>query len=82
MQGEEVIRGIDLDIQPGEKIAIVGATGAGKSTLINLLSRFYEFEKGEICLDDHSINDFRLQSLRKHVGYCPTRCVFVCRHHI
>jgi len=65
---EEVIRGIDLDIQPGEKIAIVGATGAGKSTLINLLSRFYEFEKGEIYLDDHSIKDFRLQSLRKHVG--------------
>ena len=65
---EEVIRGIDLDIQPGEKIAIVGATGAGKSTLINLLSRFYEFEKGAICLDDHSIKDFRLQSLRKHVG--------------
>ena len=65
---EEVIRGINLDIQPGEKIAIVGATGAGKSTLINLLSRFYEFEKGAICLDDHSINDFRLQSLRKHVG--------------
>tara|TARA_B100001059_G_scaffold35659_1_gene28669 strand:- start:24521 stop:26284 length:1764 start_codon:yes stop_codon:yes gene_type:complete len=65
---EEVIRGIDLDIQPGEKIAIVGATGAGKSTLINLLSRFYEFEKGEIYLDDQSIKDFRLQSLRKHVG--------------
>lgn len=65
---EEVIRGINLDIQPGEKIAIVGATGAGKSTLINLLSRFYEFEKGAICLDNHSIKDFRLQSLRKHVG--------------
>jgi subfamily B ATP-binding cassette protein MsbA len=65
---EEVIRGINLDIQPGEKIAIVGATGAGKSTLINLLSRFYEFEKGAICLDDHSIKEFRLQSLRKHVG--------------
>ncbi|MDG1028221.1 MAG: ABC transporter ATP-binding protein [Flavobacteriaceae bacterium] len=65
---EEVIHGIDLEIQPGEKIAIVGATGAGKSTLINLLSRFYEFHKGEICLDDHSIKDFRLQSLRKHVG--------------
>jgi ABC-type multidrug transport system fused ATPase/permease subunit len=68
VEDEEVIRGIDLDIQPGEKIAIVGATGAGKSTLINLLSRFYEFEKGAICLDDHSIKDFRLQSLRKHVG--------------
>ena len=65
---QEVIHGIDLEIQPGEKIAIVGATGAGKSTLINLLSRFYEIDKGEICLDDHSIKDFRLQSLRKHMG--------------
>ena len=66
--GEEVIRGIDLEIQPGERIAIVGATGAGKSTLINLLSRFYEFDKGAIDLDDHSIRDFKLSSLRKHVG--------------
>ena len=66
--GEEVIRGIDLEIQPGERIAIVGATGAGKSTLINLLSRFYEFDKGAIVLDDHSIRDFKLSSLRKHVG--------------
>lgn len=66
--GEEVIRGIDLEIQPGGRIAIVGATGAGKSTLINLLSRFYEFDKGAIDLDDHSIRDFKLSSLRKHVG--------------
>lgn len=66
--GEEVINSIDLEIQPGEKIAIVGATGAGKSTLINLISRFYEFEKGEICLDNRSIKDFKLKSLRRHVG--------------
>ena len=67
-RGEEVICGIDLEIQPGERIAIVGATGAGKSTLINLLSRFYEFDKGAIDLDDHSIRDFKLSNLRKHVG--------------
>ncbi|MEC8397820.1 MAG: ABC transporter ATP-binding protein [Bacteroidota bacterium] len=66
--GEEVINSIDLEIQPGEKIAIVGATGAGKSTLINLISRFYEFEKGEIRLDNRSIKDFKLKSLRKHIG--------------
>ena len=65
---EKVIHGINLEILPGEKIAIVGATGAGKSTLINLLSRFYEFETGEICLDDRSIKEYVLNSLRKHVG--------------
>ena len=66
--GEEVLHSIDLEIQPGEKIAIVGATGAGKSTLINLISRFYEFEKGEIRLDNRSIKDFKLKSLRRHIG--------------
>jgi len=66
--GEEVLHSIDLEIQPGEKIAIVGATGAGKSTLINLISRFYEFEKGEIRLDNRSIKDFKLKSLRTHIG--------------
>jgi ATP-binding cassette subfamily B multidrug efflux pump len=65
---EKVIHGINLEILPGEKIAIVGATGAGKSTLINLLSRFYEFQTGEICLDDRSIKEYVLNSLRKHVG--------------
>ena len=66
--GEEVIHGIDLEINPGEKIAIVGATGAGKSTLINLLSRFYEFETGAVYLDGCSIKEFKLKSLRNHVG--------------
>ena len=68
LHGEEVIHRIDLEIQPGEKIAIVGATGAGKSTLINLLSRLYEFEEGEIFIDDHSIKDFTIRSLRQHLG--------------
>ena len=68
LHGEEVIHRINLEIQPGEKIAIVGATGAGKSTLINLLSRLYEFEEGEIFIDDHSIKDFTIRSLRQHLG--------------
>ena len=67
-QGEEVIRDLNLLIQPGEKIAIVGSTGAGKSTLINLLSRFYEYDSGEIYLDDIKIRDFSLKSLRGHIG--------------
>ena len=67
-KGEEVIRDLNLLIQPGEKIAIVGSTGAGKSTLINLLSRFYEYDSGEIYLDDIKIRDFSLKSLRGHIG--------------
>ena len=66
--GEEVIHGINFEIKPGEKIAVVGATGAGKSTIINLLSRFYEFDEGSILLDKNSIKDFSLNGLRKHIG--------------
>lgn len=66
--GEEVIRGINLTIRPGEKIAIVGSTGAGKSTLINLLARFYEYDSGEIYIDNIKIRDFSLKSLRSHIG--------------
>jgi len=66
--GEEVLHGINLEIKPGEKIAVLGATGAGKSTIINLLSRFYEFDEGSILLDKNSIKDFSLNGLRKHIG--------------
>jgi len=68
LQGEEVLHGISIDIKPGETVAIVGATGAGKSTIINLLSRFYEFESGDITIDSISIKDFELNALRKHVA--------------
>ena len=66
--GEQVLNGISLNIKAGETIAIVGATGAGKSTIINLLSRFYEYESGEITIDTISIKDFELNSLRKHLA--------------
>ena len=68
LPGEEVLHGISLDIKPCETVAIVGATGAGKSTIINLLSRFYEFESGDITIDSISIKDFELNALRKHVA--------------
>lgn len=66
--GEEVLHGISLDIKAGETVAIVGATGAGKSTIINLLSRFYEYDSGDITIDSISIKDFELNALRKHVA--------------
>ena len=68
VSSEQVLYGINLNVKPGEKIAIVGSTGAGKSTIINLLSRFYENERGIIKIDDISIKDFSIQSLRKHLG--------------
>ena len=68
MPGEEVLKGIDLAVKAGETVAIVGATGAGKSTLINLITRFYEFDQGDIKIDGTSIRDFKLNNLRSHVA--------------
>ncbi len=68
IEGEEVLKGINIEVQPGEKIAIVGATGAGKSTIINLLSRLYEFDSGDIRIDDTSIRDYSVENLRKNVA--------------
>jgi ATP-binding cassette subfamily B multidrug efflux pump len=65
---EYVIKGIDLDVKAGQTIAIVGATGAGKSTIINLLNRFYEINSGSIFMDKHNIEDFTLVSLRKQIA--------------
>ncbi|MES2574840.1 MAG: ABC transporter ATP-binding protein [Bacteroidota bacterium] len=65
---EYVIKGIDLDVKAGETVAIVGATGAGKSTIINLLNRFYEINSGTIAIDDHNIENYTLSSLRKQIA--------------
>ena len=66
--GETVLHKINLKIKAGETVAIVGSTGAGKSTIINLLSRLYEFDSGEITIDNRSIRLFNLKELRKHIG--------------
>ena len=65
---EEVIKGIDLNVQAGQTIAIVGSTGAGKSTIINLLNRFYEINSGTICIDHNTIENYTLESLRKQIA--------------
>lgn len=65
---EEVLHGISFSIAAGETVAIVGATGAGKSTIINLLSRFYEFDSGDITIDGTSVRDYDLTTLRKQVA--------------
>lgn len=65
---EYVIKGIDLSVAAGKTVAIVGATGAGKSTIINLLNRFYEINSGTICIDGHNIENYTLNSLRKQIA--------------
>jgi len=65
---EPVIKSISFSVKPGETIAIVGATGAGKSTIINLLSRFYEINEGVISIDNKSIKEYTLASLRSNIA--------------
>ena len=66
--GETVINDISVEIKSGEKVALVGATGAGKSTIINLISRLYEYDSGDIEIDGISIRDYDLKSLRNRVS--------------
>ncbi len=68
LKDEEVLHGISFDVKAGDTIAIVGATGAGKSTIINLLNRFYEINSGSITVDGTNINDYTLASLRTHIA--------------
>ena len=66
--GEMVLKGIDLEINRGEVVALVGASGSGKSTIVNLVERFYDASTGDIYFDDVNILDINLQDLRKHIA--------------
>ena len=68
IKNEEVLKGINLHVDSGETIAIVGSTGAGKSTIINLLNRFYEIDSGEILIDNQNIKNYTIASLRKQIA--------------
>lgn len=67
-QGEEVLHGVSFTAEPGQTIAIVGPTGAGKSTIINLVARFYDPTAGAVLIDGHDLRDVKLQSLRSQLG--------------
>jgi ATP-binding cassette subfamily B protein len=69
--GEEVLHGIDLDVPAGTTVALVGHTGAGKSTIAKLLARFYEPTSGRITIDGRDLNDVTLESLRHQLGIVP-----------
>ncbi|MBQ0151827.1 MAG: ABC transporter ATP-binding protein [Chryseobacterium sp.] len=65
---QEVLKGIDFKVNPGETVAIVGATGAGKSTIISLITRLYDINSGEIYIDGVELRDYELYNLRSHIG--------------
>ena len=68
IQDDPVLKGISFHSNPGQTIAIVGATGAGKSTIVNLLSRFYDIDSGDILIDGKSIYSVEMQNLRSHIA--------------
>lgn len=67
-EGKNVLKDIHFHVHPGEKIALVGPTGSGKTTIINLLMRFYDVTNGTIKIDGHDIRDYKLNELRKKIG--------------
>ncbi|MFC6591068.1 ABC transporter ATP-binding protein [Deinococcus lacus] len=69
--GEPILRGISLDAQPGQTVALVGPSGAGKTTLVNLLPRFWDVTAGRILLDGHDIREYAVADLRAHIGLVP-----------
>jgi len=69
--GRETLHGIDLEVQPGETVALVGETGAGKSTLVKLVARFYDADTGQLLIDGIPIGDLDLRAYRRRLGYVP-----------
>ncbi|MFC1908374.1 ABC transporter ATP-binding protein [Chloroflexota bacterium] len=69
--GLEVLHGIDFSVNPGETVAIVGQTGAGKSSIANLITRFYDIVKGEVTVDGHDVRSVTRNSLRNQIGIVP-----------
>jgi ATP-binding cassette, subfamily B, multidrug efflux pump len=63
-----VLRGISFEVQPGQTVALVGHTGAGKSSIISILNRMYEIKSGQILIDGHDLKEYDIEYLRQHIG--------------
>ncbi len=72
---EYVLEDISFKANKGDVVAFIGATGSGKSTLINLVPRFWDATKGEVLVDGHNVKDFTLKDLRKRIGYASQRAI-------
>ena len=68
MAKQDVLKDISFEVKNGQTIAFVGHTGSGKSSIINLFMRFYEFDRGQILIDGHDIKDYSQEVLRKSIG--------------
>lgn len=73
--GEDVLHDISFTVHPGETVAFIGATGSGKSTLVNLLPRYYDVTAGEILIDGIRVQDYEIHALREKLGYVSQRAV-------
>lgn len=70
-EGQTVLNNVSFDVSAGQTIALVGSTGAGKTTVANLISRFYEITSGEVLIDGYNVNNVTLESLRSQIGVMP-----------
>ncbi|MBR1671632.1 MAG: ABC transporter ATP-binding protein [Fretibacterium sp.] len=77
VEGQEILRGISLSVPPGERVAIVGPTGSGKSTLVDLIPRFYDPTSGRVLIDGRDVRTLRLPPLRRQIGIVPQDCVLM-----
>ena len=72
---EDSLKGLDIKIKRGERIGVIGGTGSGKSTLINLIPRFYDVREGSVVIDGRNVKEYRLDALRERIGIVPQKAV-------
>ncbi|RKM57571.1 ABC transporter ATP-binding protein [Butyrivibrio sp. CB08] len=72
---EDSLEGLDISIKRGERIGVIGGTGSGKSTLINLIPRFYDVREGSVTIDGKNVKEYRLDALRERIGIVPQKAV-------